>query len=113
MFIKLVNLYRPDSKSLPQLEPGDRLLLSPSQIPEPCLENTKCNTPELERKNMLGKIKDMKEKGREFMHRITTNDPLDDRSMVELKNRPDKNLFFTGDELKGKYHILKGNISKR
>lgn len=75
---------------------------------EPCPENTKRNTPEMERKNMLGKIKDMKEKGMEFMARITTSDGADDRSVVDGKqpqqqrpNGTEKNMFFSSEELKG------------
>lgn len=73
---------------------------------EPCAENTKRNTPEMERKNMLGKIKDMKEKGMEFMARITTSDG-DDRSVVDGKpqqqrpNGNEKNMLFSSEELKG------------
>lgn len=68
---------------------------------EPCPENTKRNTPEMERKNMLGKIKDMKEKGMEFMARITTSDGSDDRSVVDGKQPQPKNMFFSNEELKG------------
>lgn len=103
-----MTVFRPDTKSLPILEPGDRLLMNNTMTcpAETFLENTKRNTPELERKNMLDKIKDMKDKGREFMHRITTNDPIEDRSMVEMKNRTDKNMFFTDEELKGALKVL-------
>lgn len=59
--------------TLPQLLPGDRLLINETATPLP--ENIKQNTPELERKNMLDKIKDnMRERGKELMARITTGD---------------------------------------
>ena len=62
----------------------------------------------MERRNlMLDKFKDMKEKGKEFMARIKANDENDSRlagtSAVEgVKNKPDKNLVFGTDELRGK-----------
>lgn len=63
-------------------------------------ENTKRNTPEMERRNILDKFKDMTEKGKKaFMARVTSNDlesPTDDQ-----QHRPDKNMFFMNDELKG------------
>lgn len=60
---------------------------------------------------MLGKIKDMKEKGIQFMARITTSDG-DDRSVVDGKpqqlrpNGAEKNMFFSSDELKGEVQLI-------
>lgn len=69
---------------------------------EPLPENTKRNTPEMERRNILDKFKDMKEKGKKaFMARVTSNDlesPTDDQ-----QHKPDKNMFFMNDELKGSF----------
>lgn len=87
------------------MEPGDKLLLSPPSSPEICLENTKQNTPEMERKNMLNKLKDMKEKGKEFMARIKATDLDDTRTVVDgsvSKNKPEKSMFFTVEEIRGK-----------
>lgn len=69
---------------------------------EPLPENTKRNTPEMERRNILDKFKDMTEKGKKaFMARVTSNDlesPTDDQ---QQQHKPDKNMFFMSDELKG------------
>lgn len=70
---------------------------------EPIPENTKRNTPEMERRNILDKFKDMTEKGKKaFMARVTSNDlespPTDDQ---QQQHKPDKNMFFMSDELKG------------
>lgn len=98
---------------MPVLEPGDRLLMP--QDGEPALlENTKRNTPEMERKNMLHKIMDMKEKGKEFMSRITSIDGGDMGTTNDGgagaaagngsgKPKPEKSMFFSGDELKCKH----------
>lgn len=95
------------SKKLPVLEPGDKLLIIKPQTPEPCPENTKRNTPELERKNMLGKLKDnVVSKSKDFMSMITldaggsTSPDKDDKNKSK---QPDKNMFFSGDELQGKF----------
>lgn len=98
------NSCRPDTLNRPVLEPGDRLLML--QVPnDPLPENTKRNTPEMERRNILYKFKDMKEKGKKaFKSRVTSNElesPTDD----QLSNKPDKNMFFTSDELKGFFFL--------
>lgn len=93
---------RPDCSNRPQLEPGDRLLMMKLPAEEPLPENTKRNTPEMERRNILNKFKDMTEKGKKaFMARVTSTDlesPTDDQ---QQQHKPDKNFFFTNDELKG------------
>lgn len=76
------------------------------------LENTKRNTPELERKNMLHKIMDMKEKGKEFMSRITSIDGGDGMTdgaaaVAGTKVKTEKNMFFSGEELKGEFKTKK------
>lgn len=72
--------------TLPQLMPGDRLLINDTAAPATALpENTKRNTPEMERKNMLDKIKDnMRERGKELMARITTGDAAGETAAGEV-----------------------------
>lgn len=54
-------------------------------------ENVKRNTPEMERKNMLGKLKDnMKTKGRDLMNRITLSDTEHDKSNTFTKKDEDE-----------------------
>ena len=62
-------------------------------------ENTKRNTPEMERKNIMDKLKD---RGRDLMHRITQTEFNFDKSNA---NSPDAtlednkgNMFFNKDE---------------
>lgn len=59
----------------------------------------------MERRNILNKFKDMKEKGKKaFMARVTSNDlesPTDDQ-----QHKPDKNMFFMNDELKGLFDTI-------
>jgi phospholipase D1/2 len=64
------------------------------QIPE----NMKRNTPELERRNVLGKLKDnMKTKGRDLMNRITLNE----NEIADAKKDDEpKSLFFNENELR-------------
>lgn len=103
-------------RKLPQLAPGDPLMISstpnfyntaPSSDPDNFDEHMKQDTPEMERKNYLGKIKDsVKTKGKDFMHRLTLNDPNDlaSRSVPQSPVNSNKkyhlnpkHLFF-GDE---------------
>lgn len=73
---------------------------------EPVAENTKRNTPEMERRNILDKFKDMKEKGKKaFMARVTSND-LESPTDEQQQHKPDKNMFFMNDELKGWSFLL-------
>lgn len=61
-------------------------------------ENTKQNTPEMERRNVLGKLKGM---GGVIMSRITSHeDPPRDKMAKSPTNQPDKNLMFSAEELK-------------
>lgn len=99
-----VSIDVPDTpaRRLPYLEPGDKLLMNIAATSTPIPMNTKRNTPEMERKNMLDKFKDnMKEKGKEFMARITTADSgLDSPHQDGAKAAGDKSMFFSDDELR-------------
>lgn len=55
----------------------------------------------MERKNVLDKFKDIKEKGIDFLTRMTSTDGDVSRSMDDKKG-PDKSMVFSADELKGK-----------
>lgn len=96
----------PDCSRRPVLEPGDKLLMMSTSnrldIPsnEMIAENMKQNTPEMERKNMLDKFKDMRVKGKEFITRMKSIDA--DGKVMDDKNKQDKSIFFSNDELKGK-----------
>lgn len=100
---KHVSIDVPDNtKRLPHLEPGDKLLMNIATS-TPIPENTKRNTPEMERKNMLDKFRDnMKEKGKEFMARITTAESGSD-TLHDGKTgggAADKSVFFFDEELR-------------
>lgn len=100
-------------RKLPQLEPGDALMITSTpnfygtSDPDNFDEHMKQNTPEMERKNYLGKIKDsVKTRGKDFMHRLTSNDPNEIVSRSVPQSPVDSNkkyhlnpkhLFF-GDE---------------
>lgn len=94
----------PDCTSLPRLEPGDKLIMNFTQTEttEELPENTKQNTPEMERRNMLDKFKDMTVKGKEMISRITSHesDSTKDKSVRSPTNQPDKNILFSPTELK-------------
>lgn len=100
---KQVSIDVPDHhKRLPQLEPGDKLLMNMATS-TPIPENTKRNTPEMERKNMLDKFKDnMKEKGKGFMARITTADGAFGSDSPQEAKSPgvEKSIFFSDEELR-------------
>lgn len=106
-------------KKLPVLEPGDKLLIAKPQTPEPCPENTKRNTPELERKNMLGKLKDnVVSKSKDFMSMITLDaggggggSSSPDKEDKNKSKQPDKNMFFSGDELQGNFYCKIFNLN--
>lgn len=91
---------------LPTLEPGDKLLMAAAQklasnttknesdeIPE----NIKKDTPEMERKNIMGKIKDM---GRDLKNRITLNEHDAEYGM---KSSPGSPGYLSDDEKKQSY----------
>lgn len=99
-------------RKLPQLEPGDPLLMSTPLAysdPDKIDEHMKQDTPEMERKNYLDKIKDsVKTKSKDFMHRLTSADPNEivGRSVPHSPSDDDnkyhlnpKHLFFGEDEL--------------
>lgn len=96
---KQVSIDVPDTKRIPHLEPGDKLLMNGATcttIPE----NTKQNTPEMERKNMLDKFKNnMMEKGKEFMARMTTAEGGAESPQHDAKPG-EKSMFFSDDELR-------------
>lgn len=90
-----MRLDEPDAAQRPQLEAGDRLIISPTSTATaatatttttaatgsevapstPLPENTKRNTPEMERKHMFSHLKEnIKERGKELIARITTTD---------------------------------------
>lgn len=99
---KQVSIDVPDNtKKLPHLEPGDKLLMHMATS-TPIPENTKRNTPEMERKNMLDKFRDnMKEKGKEFMARITTAEGGSDTPHESrIGSGGDKSIFFSDEELR-------------
>lgn len=81
-------------KKLPELKPGDKLIM-PKQTSkeEPYAENTKRDTPELERKNILSKFKEINRKGKDVMHRITSFDG------VQAESSTDKKLVFSDKEI--------------
>lgn len=81
-------------KTLPVLEPGDKLLIVKPVIQLP--ENTKLNSPTLERKSVLGK---WKTKGKDFMYRITSNDGEETNETTDEIDH--KNMLFTQEELTG------------
>nr|XP_016943422.1 phospholipase D2 isoform X1 [Drosophila suzukii]XP_016943425.1 phospholipase D2 isoform X1 [Drosophila suzukii] len=81
------------SIELKTLKPGDRLLIPSMLVPSPgetpdesgiALEGMKLNTPELERKNVLDRLKNNAMKGarmgKDFMHRLTTAEAADEKS---------------------------------
>lgn len=102
-------------RKLPQLEPGDPLMITSTpnfygaSDPDNFDEHMKQNTPEMERKNYLGKIKDsVKTKGKDFMQRLTSTDPNEivSRSVPQSPinshkkyNLNPKHLFFGEDEV--------------
>ncbi|KAH8308798.1 hypothetical protein KR059_001860, partial [Drosophila kikkawai] len=80
------------SIELRTLKPGDRLLIpsmlvpSPGDTPGECsiaLEGMKLNTPEMERKNVLDRLKNNAMKGarlgKDFMHRLTATEAAEDK----------------------------------
>lgn len=92
------------STAIPILEPGDKLLMMPaSSTPEPCPENMKQNSPDLERRSMLEKLKtNVKTKSKHFMNKISYQENEEDE--YDLKsptqpNDPSRNLFFSPNEL--------------
>ena len=94
-----------DSSKLPQLEPGDKLIIKMSKLTqnegaEVIPENFKQNTPEMERRNMLGKLKDISVKGKTLMSRMTSSNDAVDSSTKNSPAHPDKAMFFGNDELK-------------
>lgn len=98
-----INTDATDCSSLPRLEPGDKLIMSFTQPQETAAdddvaENTKQNTPEMERRNVLGKLKGM---GGVIMSRITSHEEQPkDKSIKSPNHHPDKNMLFAQDELK-------------
>jgi phospholipase D1/2 len=81
------------------LQPGDKLVM-PETVEE-IPENMKQNTPEMERRNVLGKIKEnMKTKGRDLMARITLNEQEAGETSPK-RDQPEqpKSLFFNDDEI--------------
>ncbi|XP_037728372.1 phospholipase D2 isoform X2 [Drosophila subpulchrella] len=81
------------SIELKTLKPGDRLLIPSMLVPSPgetpdesgiALEGMKLNTPELERKNVLDRLKNNAMKGarmgKDFMHRLTTAEAAEEKS---------------------------------
>ncbi|XP_055697151.1 phospholipase D2 [Phlebotomus papatasi] len=99
-----------EKPNLPVLQPGDKLLIPPGSATsddEMCVENIKQNTPEMERRNMLDKLKEnMKTKGKDIMHRLTSMDPEPSRSVPQSPTDRNKkynvtksNIFFNEDEL--------------
>lgn len=97
-----INTDNIDCSHLPRLEPGDKLIMNftqPEATENEVAENTKQNTPEMERRNVLDKLKGM---GGKVMSRITSHDEsLKDKSYAKgPTQQPDKTMFFTVDELK-------------
>lgn len=97
-----INMDTIDCSQLPRLEPGDKLIMSFAQTDgtdDELAENTKQNTPEMERRNVLDKLKGM---GGKVMSRITSHDDsLKDRVNPKSPTiQPDKNMFFSAEELK-------------
>lgn len=99
-----------EKANLPVLQPGDKLLIPPGATTsddEMCVENIKQNTPEMERRNMLDKLKEnVKTKGKDIMHRLTSMDPEPSRSVPQSPTDRNKkynvtknNIFFNEDEL--------------
>lgn len=108
------NDFHDNEKPIPILEPGDKLFI-PSDYPsnnEPISEHMKKNTPEMERKNMLNKLKDNMRKGKEVVvHRLTSTDGSAaaagtsglnlgvKNSTQDNKYNQDKKLFFSEGEI--------------
>lgn len=96
-----------DSRPLPVLEPGDRLLMAASstlktQTPEPCPENMKQNSPDMERRSMLDKFKEnVRTKSKDLILRITANENEDISTTVKTPthNPADKSMFFNRAEI--------------
>lgn len=93
-----------DCSSLPRLEPGDKLIMNFTQqqetiIDDDVAENTKQNTPEMERRNVLGKLKGM---GGVIMSRITSHEEQTKDKSIKSPNQAntDKSTTFAQDELK-------------
>jgi phospholipase D1/2 len=73
------------SSPLPQLEPGDSLLMPPLN------EKMKCNTPNMERKNVIDTIKNtVKSKGKDLINLVYT--PHED-SVEEKESIPEKEIL--------------------
>lgn len=75
---------------LPQLEPGDHLLM-PCKSPE----KIKLNTPDMERKNILNTIKT---KGKDLIHLVYNPHEEDYEDGVEKDKEPEKNKPCSGNE---------------
>ncbi|KAH8254743.1 hypothetical protein KR032_012043, partial [Drosophila birchii] len=80
------------SIELRTLKPGDRLLIPSMLVPSPgdtpgensiALEGMKLNTPEMERKNVLDRLKNNAMKGarmgKDFVHRLTATEAAEDK----------------------------------
>ncbi|XP_065091776.1 phospholipase D2 isoform X1 [Ochlerotatus camptorhynchus] len=105
-------------KNLPKLEPGDKLLVAAAQKlassakneTDDLPENIKKDTPEMERKNIMGKIKDI---GRDLKNKITLNEhdtnlgaksspgspgylSDDDKKQNSLEKEPNKDVSSVG-----------------
>jgi len=101
------------------LKPGDRLLMpellssasSEIGIESTTLEGMKLNTPEMERKNMLDRLKNNAMKGarigKDFVQRLTTSEVQDTTTEKcnELEN--EENVATATDETAGVYSIEK------
>uniref|UniRef100_A0A1L8DQ51 Phospholipase n=1 Tax=Nyssomyia neivai TaxID=330878 RepID=A0A1L8DQ51_9DIPT len=97
-----------EQPKLPVLQPGDKLLMPPgASDDEMCLENMKLNTPEMERRNVLDKLKEnVRTKGKDIMHRLTSMDPEGNRSVPQSPTDRNKkynltknSMFFNEDEM--------------
>ncbi|XP_037945177.1 phospholipase D2 isoform X2 [Teleopsis dalmanni] len=98
------NSYKFESVELRKLEPGEKLMIpelrSPTTEEPVALEGMKLNTPEMERKNMLGKLKEnAMKKGKDLVNRLTMteNERAGEKSPDILKDP--KQMVFTIDEL--------------
>lgn len=76
------------SNSIPQLSAGDHLL-----IPTPSPENLKCNTPDMDRKNVLETIKKtVKIKGKDLISLVYTphEDSFDENDKQKCESKQDE-----------------------
>ncbi|KAJ3657730.1 hypothetical protein Zmor_009514 [Zophobas morio] len=79
------------SSPLPQLEPGDNLLM-------PFNEKIKCNTPNMERKNVIDAIKHtVKSKGKDLISLVYTSheDSVDEKEPPEKKDQTPEEILET------------------